>query len=192
VASDNFASILRNPGRLVWDPTDLSIAFPHGGKSLGFTRDGVLVQTIVGATPLVAEDFGGVEPFNYMFIGQLYTLSADLIQWDDDTLQVAFPGGLTVAGGTSGERVVQYPGTLDQASLLSSVSGKLLFSPEDLTSGKVVLFKKVVPFIADASEILFRRSEHASLKVVFRALRDIALAAAKQVVEVGDRRDITI
>jgi len=193
VSDDDATLILRQPGRLVVSPTNLATAFPHGGTSLGFTEDGIILRPNIGLFPLRARDFGS-ETYEWLYTGCSIEAECELPQWDNDSLQRAFPGGLTAAGATSANRVIQYPGTLAQGSLIGEAAAvSLLFSPEDLTEDKVVLARRALIALQTDAEQMFKRQANTTLQLMIGFIRDPNHATdATKTMQVGDRRDITI
>jgi len=195
MAINTAADILVQPGKLVWGATDISIALPHGGTELGFTTDGIRLSHNQETREIIAEETG-IAPQEIVYLGEAWRLEVVLKQWDDDVLARLFPN--TVAGGTSGELVIEYPGgTAFPGFKLSGQADVLVFSPTDLTNNKVVLVRKAVPVAA--REISFGVGEDSDLAVIFHAIPDESILSGdangrfdSRTIAIGDRLDLTI
>lgn len=194
--SVDVTQFLSQPGYLVWNPTDLSAAFPHGsGTDLGATETGVRLRANLGRLVLKAEE-AGERILDVVYAETELTLTVVLHQWNNQNVQLAFPGGLTVAGA-SGNRVVQFPGTLTAGTRMSANAGVLVFSPLDLTNNRVLLARRAIPMAQESAEIAWRLKEPTKLPLVFYLANDESIASTNsrynsRSVAIGVRTDLTI
>src|SRR3972149_495263 len=103
MVAPNARSIIRVPGRLIADPTDLSAAYPYGGTELGIVRDAEF-RFGVKTKLVTAEEWGGqvVEGF---YAGESCVFIAVMRGYDNDMIgQVFMSTGL----GASGNRRIRY------------------------------------------------------------------------------------
>jgi len=187
------SAILVQPGELIWAPTDLSAASPHSGTSLGFTRDGIRLEHNISYKSILTEETG-VAPQDVIYLGGALQITATLMQWDDTAIQRIFPN--TATGGTSGNKVVEFPGSgVYPGYKLSNAGAVLAYSPTDLTNGEMVLFRKAIAL--GTREIPMRTAEETVLSVVFIAIPDTSIASGNarydsRTVAIGDRTDLSI
>lgn len=165
--ADSPSDILTQPGRLIWAPTNLALANPYGGTALGFTEEGVRLR-IDASTIVVTGEELGPEPLRVLWGGAAPKLFVEFLQWDTNTIQRAFPGGLSAAGTSA--RIITLPGTLLPGQAIPTAT--LLFVPDDTTNNKAVLFHKVAPAIQETAELQFRLRSRSTLPVVFHAMRE--------------------
>lgn len=191
------SEILHQPGELIWAATDVSIASPMGGTSLGYTDDGVRLRDRQGRVVLKGEE-SGERILDVVYTDTEVILAVTLLQWNDTNLARAFPGGLTATGATSGEKVIQYPGTLVPGTKLSSGSGGVLvFAPLDLTNNKLLLARKAIPLQDETAELALRLKDSTKLRLLFYCIEDTAIASSNarynsRILAIGDRRDLSV
>jgi len=192
---DDIASVLVQPGRLVMNPTDLSLAFPHGGTSLGMTEEGITLNWEKNWQPVVVEEYGQ-EPIKIIHIGEEIKMSVNFVQWESNVTGLIWQG-FTATGGVSGLTNMEWPGSGSKyaGKDMSGSSIILLFSPSDLTNNKVVLFRKAVPL--STTEVEFKASKKTILACEFYAMRDDTIGSGdsrynSRGIFIGDRRDATI
>lgn len=187
-------ALLVQPGFLAWGATDLALPFPHGGVDLGFTDDGLRVVPKLGRLILKGEE-SGMRILQVRYLDVEATLFATLLQWNDDTVARAFPGGLTAVGTSSGTRVVQLPGTLLPGA--RPPAAVLVFSPLDTATNKVVLVRRAVPMLTEAATINFKLKDQTKLEVVFYCEEDTTIATTSpryptRILGIGPKADLAI
>lgn len=132
---------LRVPGQLVWSPTNLATAFPHGGKGLGVVSGTALDMGIM-ADPLPPDEdrnrIGDV-----VYLGENWTLAVTLREWADDVKTTLFPN--TATGATSEDKGIDASGAALPGELLSARAAPLIFKPDDTTNHPAVLFTSAIP-----------------------------------------------
>ena len=186
---------LSQPGFCVWNPTDLSAAFPHGGTDLGATETGVRLRANQGRVVLKAEESGS-RILDVVYTETELWLLVTLHQWNTANVQRAFPGGLSAAG-SSGAQVVQFPGTELAGRRQSANAGVLVFSPLDLTNNRVLLARRAVPMLAEAAEIAWRLKMPTTLPLIFYLLNDESIASTNarynsRALAIGARADLDV
>lgn len=174
----DLTDILRQPGRFVVNPSDLSAAFPHGGTYLGSVRNGCAIEFPMPFVPLVHFSEAGTRPYGDFFRGWGEILIfAEIRQWNNDNLQLLFPGMTVVK--SSGERAIQIPGAL----AVGPVSGQevtLLYVPFDTTGeDRTVLMRHVQPGLEAMTMELALLSE-TTLPVTFRMRDDPSPSVAAE------------
>lgn len=170
MASASTPSIIRVPGRLIWNPTDLGRAEPYGGTYLGTVRE-------IEFTPNVAyydvtdEALGAVT--DSIYLGQQPCQLKGTVRYpDEDMLLTAAPDA-----DSSGSQGVHWffnpssglrPGT----SLYNTMVGKLLFAPKAADDHPMIIIYKAMPMISPAAAMRFSRSKEWGLEVIFRGSLD--------------------
>lgn len=180
MAIEDVRRVLRVPGRLALDPTDLTLPYPHGGGALGFVRE-VELAVSIRRVELDAEEYGG-EPVDVLYAGATWGLAALLRQWDPDALARIFPAGHV---GVSGDRVIDHPGAVRAGTLMAATAVRMVFSPDD-PAAPGVLFRRAVPLVAEQAALALALASPLEVPVVFRALRP----AVGEAVEVGRLADL--
>ena len=179
----NIDDILRVPGRLCIDPTNLAIAYPHGGIGIGVIRN-ILVKQASVSYSVTAEEFGK-ETVDMVYGGETWVLGAVLRSYDKDAIQKLFPN---TSLGVSGQRVISHPGATREGHLLSSRTVKLLFSPDDTTNHPMVLLHKAAPLVEETAEFNLSLAQELGLAIMFVGLRD----ASNRVIAIGIGSDLTL
>ena len=162
------AELLTQPGFLYFGVTSL-VTPPFGGVSLGMTDDGIHIEPNLELRVVKGEE-RGTEGVKLVYEGAEVIVMVTLKQWNDETLQRAFPAGLTKVGGTTGERVVAIPGTLDLGTDIPG--GRLLFAPTDLLRNKAFLAMNAKPSLTAAAVINSKLKDDTMFELVFRCQRD--------------------
>jgi hypothetical protein len=171
MAAKNLSKVLTQPGQLVVNPTSLAGSFPYGGSALGYTQDGFRVTPNHQFQGISGEP--GTDNTEYIYIGSDVRAVSILRQWDDDTVQEAFPGGLTTA--STFNRRVQYPGTLVPGTKLSSLAVILLFVPDDDKFNRGIIFRKAGGVLANAAEINMSGQNETVLETTWLMMCDTAI-----------------
>ena len=193
----------RLKGRLVWKPTDLTAAYPYGGKQLGFCRSATFVWGIQ-YQPVHAEEFGGAVVEN-IYMSETAVLTAVLRDYDEDMVEAVFPNfasgtldatghkGTTSASTLSGNPVVKghasagattKPGT----PLASTRAQKLVFAPDDEDNHEFLMMYNVVPMVDQSAQMMLTASEWAEIGVVFQALPD----SSGKLYQFGRKGDVSL
>lgn len=194
MATDDPRKVLRVPGRLAIGPTDLTLAWPHGGTGLGAVR-GVRLKRFGGLWPATSEAHGGA-PVEYLEAGESWALACTVRTHQDDVIRRIFPN--TASGTTSQRRVVSAPGSVHAGDWVSGRSVVLVFTPEGATQAKsatatdadapfVVLYR-ALPLLAADIEIPLELGEDYALDVVFQGIPD----SSGRVLAMGPRVDLTL
>lgn len=162
--------ILRVPGRLVKNPTDLAAAYPYGGTELGVVRD-IEWSPGIHSEKLHAEEFG-------LAVGALIThqegvLAAVLRSWDGDFLSTIFHniqadefGEIGVLGRVSGSGI-------NRTGYDEFDKGfKLLFAPFAENHHRFLLLHNAVPLVEDTFKLRLTLADEFGLPVMFYAGAD--------------------
>lgn len=163
-------SILKIPGRLVKDPTDLTADFPHGGTELGIVRERVF-RVIQRRQIITANEFG-LEPAEVIESGQTAVFACTLRGFDVNAVAQIFPD--VVTSTDSGFPVIRYPGSARAGELASGRAFKLLFSPRNTEEHPGFVFYNAIPLMAETMEMDFSADREFGINVVFQAIRDNA------------------
>lgn len=189
MASASSGSILRGvPGRLVWAPTDLGQAAPHGGTFIGMIR-----ETRFRPNPkyreIWAEELGSVHDVIYCGEGPC-ELTGILRYQDNDAINKVAPK--SVNSGSVGFQWLFRPGgttaNTRAGTALSSVAGKLLFTPKAVNAHPMILLYNAIPTIAPEAMISLSYKDEYALAVRFVGTPD----SSGRVYTVGRRGAITL
>ena len=185
MAERTLKDVVKNRGRLVINPTDLSIAHPHGGLDLGMIKSVAIVPGIQ-YRPIVDEAFGQ-KIVDQIVVDDTIAIAATLRGFTDTAKETMFPS--TAKGATTGARVVR--GSEDQfpaGSRLSDRAVKLLFSPDDPNKHDAAILYFALPMIDEAAELQLDISDEMDLAAVFLAVPD----ANGNTHEIGRIKDLSI
>ncbi len=156
---------LRQPGRLVSTPTDLSLAFPHGGTALGKLIS-VAIDWGIDAIDVPGLEDG--EPVDQIELIGVFTMSCVLRGYDNEVVKVAMPN--TVVSST-GNRRIQGRGAKRHGRMRSSRAVPILFSPDD-PDHRAVYIPLALP-APDVTQALFLMgSARYGFPLVFTAMED--------------------
>lgn len=196
---DDLLEMLVQPGRLVQAPTDVAAgqSFPYGGTSLGATENGIILERSQGYKTLHVEEYGN-EPARIIFMGEEVTVTVQFVQWNDSIAALFWPG-LTVTGGTSSEKNIEWPGDNDVQYVGKDMAGSsiaLLFAPEDMTNNIIFYARKAVP-VGAPMQLHFSAQEKTVWECKFYCMRDDSINTGNARFNsrgffLGDRRDLTI
>ena len=181
---------LKNPGRLCINPTDLSIAFPHGGTDLGLVRVIRAVPAYV-YTKILAEEFG-FRMVEAIRTKPAWAVAAILRGFDDNAIETVWP--VSTIGAATGERIIQEGKRADdtvhrEGLRLSENEVVLCFSPDQLEAHRMVLFQKAIPMIDEAAALDFATAADNETPVVFVAYPS---QDAEAPVQIGFRDDLSL
>lgn len=174
-------AVMRNGGRLILNPTDLTLATngydpvtaSFGGTELGVLGDFVFEQLFIVDKATGADDRHAGELVEAWHCGETWIMAFTLRQRSDDQKTTFYPNHLV--GGTSGKKVLsdQYKGTTTKrpGTRLSARAVKLLFVPTDLTN-EAILFYKAVPMLDEEQRIRLTATEEFKVAAMFQAMWD--------------------
>lgn len=187
MSTANSRNIIRVPGRLYADPTDLSIAAPYGGTALGIVRDSEFRFGI--KTKLVtAEEWGG-QTVEGIYGGETAIFVAVIRGYDDDMIRTVF---MSTGLGESGNRRIRYePGNTGNVNRpgtkLSDKAFKLLFAPKNPLHPAIILYR-ALPAVDEAASLQLSLSEEFGIAVAFYAIPD----DSKRVYNIGLIGDLVL
>lgn len=185
MATGSSTRILRAPGRLVVNPTELDLEFPHGGIEVGHTRL-VALSSLGTGLRVESEGLGG-EPTDILESDNRWVLACFVRGWDDDAVRRFFPARY-VDGETSGHAVLRVPGVTTTGQSVLATAPSLLYVPDDPIRTPSVLAYRAVPSWTDGAEMQFQRGEELGLPVAFECVR----GATGKILEVGMLADLSL
>lgn len=183
MALANIRKALRVPGQLCVGATNLAIAFPHGGTALGVKRE-MSLRAIPNVYLSRREGFGK-QIVEGLHLGEAWSIAATFRTNDKDVLSTVFFGP---SAGASGETRVQYPGTSKPGLRWSTRAVKLVFSPDDDTNHRFVIFYAAMPMPGESMELVHRLQEEQVLACAFIAIPD----GSGRFVDWGKKGDVTV
>lgn len=184
MSAPDLTGLLYLPGELVISPTDLTIAFPHGGTRIGLLRD-IVIRPGQANTVVRTEEFGA-EVVEIIEGGREWILAAALRGYDDDAIRRVFP--TTAVGAETGRRVITDGGDARAGARGSARSVPLLFSPDDTGRRPAILFHRAIPMVSESAALTLDLDMEGMIGVVFRAIRH---GTSARLVSVGHLRDIS-
>lgn len=188
MATANPRNIRRFRGRLAWNPTDLTTAFPHGGTELGEIRDSIFTFGIQ-SEEIRAEEWSNV-PVEYVYDGSHGALAAVLRSFDDDAISAIFPD--TPTGATTGKQIIRGAvsgsGVTLGGKLLSDLSGILAVSPHSPETEEFLVLYNAIPLVDARAQLQYSAGTDVGMAVVFRAAPD----ASFRQWNIGKRRDLSL
>lgn len=184
MAAGNAARVLRAPGRIVINPTDLDDFYPYGGTEIGKARLCVL-QPLGTSFRVECEGLG--EASDILEANNRWIFSCQLRGWDDDAVELLLPAGQE-AGSTSGHKGFYVPGTATPGESALSHAVKLLYVPDDPIHVPAVLIYRGVPELAEGAEIAFQRGEEMVLPLTLDCFRD----SNDNILRVGRLADLSL
>ena len=187
MATSSSAQSLRVPGRLVKDPTNLAAAFPYGGTELGLVR-GLWIEPRPRYFEVTAEEYGG-EPVELIELGWSVYVGTLFRAHDNDAVSAVWPN--TATGSSSGDEVIEWPGTVRAGGKLASRSFKLLYVPRDVGNHPAALIYKALPTLEVGMRMVDRITTEWRYPVEFLALRDTALSS-DNAIAVGKLEDLSL
>jgi len=168
----DYTKVEATPGRVYWGITSTTPP-TFGGVDLGYTKRGFIVRSQRFTTTIESEETGK-EKQDDLFLGEVWTVETELIQWDDNTIAAAFANSYTRSGGTS--KMMAYPGNsvLIGQKMAATIGKKLLFVPDD-SSKYYYLFRLAVPDLKDGLPL--RATGIKSLRITWDCYIDRSLSA---------------
>lgn len=186
MAAGAITRTLRNPGRLVVDPTDLSTTYPYGGTEVGLTNQATI--SVLSDEPVRVWSEGLGEVTDVLEPNKRFAFSALLRGWDHDAVETLFPRNYTAGTTSPNHAIYSEPGSRTPGQSAVGRAVILLFVPDDLLHGKAVLCYSAVPEWTPGAEVVFQRSEEVILPVVADCLRD----ANDNILAVGTFADLSL
>lgn len=186
MVAGNVSQILRVPGRIVIDPTDLSAAYPHGGTEVGHVKMVVIQEVGNPPLPVVSELLA--EPIDVLDGDNEWVCSFFVRGWDDDAVQQLLPGGYS-AGSVSGHSLFSVPGSRTPGqSAIDADEVIVLFVPDSPATARGFILYRAVPVLSDGAELLFQRNEELGLPIMLHCMRD----ANDNILAIGHFADLSL
>ena len=140
MASGGAPTILRVPGRLVVNPTDLQLDFPYGGHQVGSVR-GFALQSLGAPYVIACEGLGS--PSDITEPPEDYRVAFLLRGADDDAIRRLYAGNQS-EGGVSHHRNFTVPGTSQPGASALSRSVVLLYVPDNPIDAPALICRNAV------------------------------------------------
>ena len=168
MAAGNVARIIRAPGNIVVNPTNLAAAYPYGGTEVGKTNQCAL-QPMGSSFRVEYEGFR--EAGDILEGDNRYTFGCFLRGWDDDAVQKLLAGGYE-AGSVTQHSVFHEPGNQVPGESALTRSVILLYVPDDLIHVPAVLIYNGVPDWTEGADLAFQRGDELGIPITLDCLRD--------------------
>ena len=173
------ADVLRVPGRLVINPTDLTGTLPYGGTELGVVGETSLLPA-QQAYLIRAEEYGGV-PVEAIQAGEAWALRS----FDADALARVFSSAGSDA--VAQQPYVASPGTA-VGTKVSARAVKLAFCPEDYDRHPFLILYSALPLVEETARLRLSGAAGLEIPVVFHATYD----ASSRLIWWGNRHGATL
>ncbi len=183
VAGD-VSRILRAPGRIVVEPTDLSAAYPYGGTEVGKTNACVLEPRGTGFR-VMSEGLG--EATDVLEASNQFVFTCFVRGWDDDAVEKFLSDGQEQGTATL-HRMWQSPGSVTPGASALGRALKLLFVPDDVVHVPALLVYRGVPQWTEGSKLAFQRGEELGIPIALDCIRD----ECDRILVVGLLDDLTL
>jgi len=185
MAAGSATRVLRAPGKLVVNPSDLALDYPYGGVEVGKTRL-VVLASFGSAVRIECEGLGG-DASDVLERTNRYVFSCFLRGWDDDAVEQFFADNF-VQGSVSGHALFREPGVRAPGASALSRAVALLYVPDDAVHNPSALIYRGVPDWSDGAELAFQRGEELGIPLAVDCLR----GATGKIIEVGRLVDLTL
>ncbi len=162
------SQVLRVPGRLVIDPTDLGIAHPYGGVEVGLVRR-MVIQSLGSGFRVESEARG--EPTDVLEASIRYVMACFVRGWDDDAVRLLFPHQYD-AGSVSGHAKFTVPNRVRPGSSVLDHARRFLYVPDDPVRAPALLVSRGLPDWPPGAEVAMQRSEELGLPLVVECVRN--------------------
>lgn len=162
-------NVIRAPGKLVKNPTNLNTAYPHGGTELGEVRQ-MVFRFGMESEKLVAEEWR--RPVSVIITDEIAIMAGILRSYDNDLLATLFPN--TSTGTSSGAVVVNsFANAGNRAGYdMAAQSVKLLFSPQAVDHHPMILVYNAVPLPDNSANLRLAVGEEYGLAFMFLVTPD--------------------
>lgn len=184
MAAGAAARILRAPGRLVVGPTNLAVAYPHGGTEIGLVRR-VVVQTLGAGFRIESELLGAAT--DVLESSQRYVMACLLRGWDDDAIRLLLADHYD-AGAVSGHAVLTVPNRQQPGSSSLGRAKTLLYVPDDPVNAPALLIDRGIPEWSEGAELAFTRGDELGIPLAVECMR----SEAGRILQIGRLVDLTL
>lgn len=172
MSAPSTSSIIRVPGVLIWNPTDLGQSEPYGGTYIGQVRGirfaaNPKYRTIWDETTgsVIESIYGGEGPCELHAIARYP---------DSDFITTVAPK--SISSGSAGVAFTFRPGgttgNTRAGTAMGTRAGKLLFAPKAVNAHPMVLLYNAMPFIEEDMELRLSLKEEWGLGVRFVGTAD--------------------
>ena len=185
MAAGSASRVLRAPGRLVVDPSNLALNYPYGGTEVGRTRL-VVLQMLGTGFRVESEGLGG-EASDVVESTNRFVLSCFLRGWDDAAVERFFARNYT-QGAVSGHAVFAEPGNAEPGRSALARAVSLLYVPDDAVHAPSVLIYRGVPDWSEGAEVAYQRGEELGIPLAVECVR----STTGKILEVGRLVDLSL
>lgn len=185
MAAGSSTRVLRAPGKLVVNPTNLALDYPYGGVEVGKTRLAVLAS-FGSAVRIECEGLGG-DASDVLERTNRYVFSCFLRGFDDDAVEKFFAYNY-VQGAVSGHAVLREPGVRGAGKSTLARAVSLLYVPDDAVHNPSLLIYRGIPDWSDGAELAFQRGEELGIPLAIDCLR----GATGKIIELGRLVDLSL
>ena len=185
MAAGNAARVLRAPGRLVVNPTDLTLNYPYGGTEVGKTKLAVLMS--FGTSVRIPSEGLGGDASDILERSNLWVFACFARGWDDEAIEKFFSTNYA-QGTATGHAVFREPGIRGPGASAIGRAVQLLYVPDDPTSAPAMVAYRAVADWTDGAEIAFQRQEELGIPLTIELMR----GATGKIVEVGRLDDLSL
>lgn len=182
MAAGNPVRVIRAPGRLVVNPTDLTTSYPYGGTEVGLTKT-VAVKPLGDPYRVMSEGRGEIT--DYLEGDTRWVVGFYLRGFDDDALLLLHPDFAEV-GEITGHTSFRVPARGVPGASALPRARKLLYVPDDPINVPAVAIFRGIPDFDNGAEISFQRKQEFGMAMAVECLRD----SANRILEIGRLADM--
>jgi len=180
----NVNKIIRASGKLVINPTNLSLPFPYGGTQIGYTKS--LAVRSLGQTALVqSEGLGQVS--DYLQANHRWVMACMIRGWDDDALALLQPDHYSV-GAVTRHALMTVPGQAIPGVSQFDQAKTVLFAPDDVINVPAVIAYRAIADIQDGEALSWQRTQELGMPMAFELLQ----GATGKILQIGRLADLSV
>lgn len=169
MAAGNVSRVIRNAGKLVVGPTDLTAADPYGGTEIGLMNAAVLVPR---GEPRMIWNEGLGDYTDALEPWYQWTFTCFLRGSDDSAKTLLLKGNRTVGSKTQHGVYTAPNSRTPGQSMIDYSNVVVLFVPENLIDHDALILYRAIPVWDDAAELAFQKREEFGFPLTFRLMRD--------------------
>lgn len=184
MTAGNVSQVLRVPCRLVVNPTNLALAYPHGGTEVGLVR-AVAITALGEPVAIHSEAYG--EPTDLLEAPNRYAVACVIRGMDDDALEALQPLHYR-RGAVSSRSVFDAPGTRVAGASGLARAVRLLFAADDPIGAPSVLIYRGVAGLGAQEPLRFTRNDELAWPIGVECFRD----SAGRILSIGRLADLSL
>lgn len=170
---------------MAFDPISVGLGpcrITYGGEDLGSTKDGTTLTYTPEVFEMTADEFGNT-PYDAVLIGEVVTVTTNLLMSTFTQLQAAMPAGTLVTGADSKKKLTFGGATKRLAALAKELVLHPLELPDEDKSADVTIWKAIA---WGNVELAYNLNGERVVPVEFHALLDTSKPKGEMLFVIGD------